>query len=146
MATRRMTSRAMTTINDDPWAEISPTGAVGLVSARRVAASGRWSLFWARDNENHRLLLFKHHEPLSSGKKLPRLKGVELVRAVENAGAAILVLRLLDATLREPFHTLCCDIVEATEAQAEESGAVAAYHEDVAVAFSAARRPEGPFS
>lgn len=122
-----MTSRAMTTSNDDPWAEISPTGAVGLVSARRVAASGRWSLFWARDNENHRLLLFKHHEPLSSGKKLPRLKGLELVRTVENSGAAILVLRLLDPTLREPFHTLCCDIVEATEAQAEETGAVAAY-------------------
>ena len=117
----------MTTVNDDPWAGISPTGTVGLVSARRVSASGRWGLFWARDDENHRLLLFKHHDAHSIGKKLPRLKGVELVRTIENSGAAILVLRLLDATLREPFHTLCCDIVEAAEAQTDEGAAVAAY-------------------
>jgi hypothetical protein len=112
--------------NNDPWAEIGPASENGLVSARRAAAGGKWSFFWARDNDSRCLLLLKHSPAVSLGQKLPELKGLELVRVVEGHGDGILVLRLLDASLREPFLTLCRDVIAAAEAQKDEVSAVAA--------------------
>lgn len=114
------------TQTENPWAGISPAGERGLVSARRVDASGRWNFFWARDNEHRPLLLLRHGVLLTPAQKLPVLKGLELVRLSETDDQQTLIFRLVDATLVEPFSALCLDLIRAANLQETEGGAVSA--------------------
>ncbi|MEO6924003.1 MAG: PD-(D/E)XK motif protein [Bryocella sp.] len=116
----------MIPISTNPWlglvAPTSPTA----ISARRVDPACPWHLFWAIDHEERCLLVLQHLAASAPHEKLPVLREIEIRLEALPGGQPVLVLRLLDAKLRDVFHQLCLDIVAATTGCANEAAAVTA--------------------
>lgn len=113
---------------EDPWTGLSRPSRPADIFARRVSESGKWSFYWARDEDGHCLLVFRHDHPVTSHLRLPHLKGVEVLSNRTDDAGPTLVFRLTDSSLREVFLVLCIDIIQSTETAGSEGEAL-----DVAV-------------
>ena len=110
---------------EDPWAELIPPDAANSVNSRRVDAELGWDLFWARDQDNRVLLTLRHSEDAVPRTSLPSLRYVEVSDWPPGTdGRRTLVIRLLDASHKDIFLTLCNDIAEAAATAATEVEAV----------------------
>ncbi len=98
----------------DPWKDLVPPSAASAINARRVDESNPWDFFWARAMDAKCLLVLEHGDEASPKRKLPSLKGVEVVVAEgDGRSRRLLVFRLLDSRQRDIFQQLCLDIVSA---------------------------------
>ena len=119
---------AMMVENVDPWRGIIPPGQAVSVSSRRVDPKMQWDVFWAIDADRNRLLILSHGAGMVSKAKLPYLKGLAIERRdVRSRSGAYLMLKLLDPELKDIFHRLCLDIIEAVRAASDESEAVGSF-------------------
>jgi len=109
----------------DPWKNLTPPSAASAINARRVDENNPWGFFWARAMDAKCLLVLQHGTEASPTRKLPSLKGIEVVVADgDGPDRRVLVLRLLDSGQRDIFHQLCLDIVAAGSAALTEPDAV----------------------
>jgi len=112
--------------SDDPWHDLAPPLKAATVNARRIDDTNQWDFFWGRDSDGRCLLILRHGVGSSPTDRLPRLKGVEVfLHTISAKEKPSLVLRLLDASLRDIFHRLCLDIVASASGAATETEAVA---------------------
>ena len=93
-----------------------------LGEGRRVKADGKFDFFWVVLEQNTVALILRLPEEFEHSTNMPQLKSLEVCfRHLDNTA---LVLRLLDATQRELFFTLCSDVVSAAEQSDDLEGAV----------------------
>ncbi len=112
--------------SDDPWHDLVPPLKTATVNARRIDDTNQWDFYWGRDSDGRCLLILRHGVGSSPADRLPRLKEVEVfLQPVSAKEKASLVLRLLDASLRDIFHRLCLDIVASVSGAATEAEALA---------------------
>lgn len=111
-------------MHDDPWRDLKPPASPTAISARRVDEANTWNLFWALDHDRRCLLVFRYTPAAAPRQRLPQLREIEVRGETPPDGAPVLVLRLLDAALRDVFFRLCCDIVSATSRCDTEGEAV----------------------
>ena len=90
---------------------------------RRVSAQGKFDFFWAALEQNTSALLLRLPEGFNDNVPVPKFKSLEV--GFRQLDKATLVLRLLDSTQRELFHTLCIDVVGAAEQGEDLEDAVA---------------------
>jgi len=101
-------------MNPNPWKKIAPP-CEGF-ETRLVGPAHPLNLYWGRDSSKRYLFIYKFtSEKIPKKKSLPRLAGIDIGLARESSGSSNLVLRLMDSTHWEIFHTLCQDIILATE-------------------------------
>ncbi len=112
----------------DPWSAIEPPAARGTVFGKRVDASGRWDFWWAKDVDNHCLLILQHAPGVAPKNRLPKFRGVE-IRAVPGEGTdrGMLVLSLAATEHREIFHRLCLDVIQSASSAVTEAEAIQAF-------------------
>lgn len=115
------------TVIEDPWHEINlPTTSTD-ISARRVSAEDPWDFFWARDAAGRFLLIMGYAEAIGPIKteRIPNLRGVEISDVRGNApDRRLIMLKLLDDSLRDPFQRLADDLIEGTRSANSEGDAV----------------------
>ncbi|EJN02528.1 PD-(D/E)XK motif protein [Phyllobacterium sp. YR531] len=109
----------------DPWKDLSTPVGTETASARRVDASGRWDFFWAKDLAGRYMLLLEHQHALETVVSLPRLHGIEVAtQSREDGNGGRLLIRLLDASLRDIFLELCNSILASTSQAISETDAL----------------------
>lgn len=102
---------------NDVWHGLRPG------EGRRVSATGRFDFFWSVLEQNSVALLLRLPDGFDCKITVPRFKSLSVgIRQLEKSA---LVLRLLDGTQRELFHTLCTDVVSAAEQGEDLEDAVA---------------------
>lgn len=112
-------------MNEDPWRDLASPASPTAISARRVDETNPWDVFWALDYDRRCMLIVCHTADASVLHRLPRLQEIEVgVETAAADGRPMLVLRLLESSLRDIFHRLCSDIVSATEHCTTESDAI----------------------
>ena len=110
---------------EDPWKDITPPSMAETVNARRVDADLRWHFFWARDADNKVLLTLSHDESASPANTMPRIRNIDVTLSTpDGVGSRILALKLLDTSQLDIFHTLCQDIISASQGASSEAEAV----------------------
>ena len=113
------------TMPEDPWKEIEPPSVGNTVSARRVDADLPWDFFWARGPDNRIMLTLRHDADVVPQVALPTLRHIEVTDLPDSSdGRRTLVIRLLEATHRDIFLTLCRDIAASAAHARNESEAV----------------------
>ena len=111
--------------SQDPWAELKIPDQTTKASGRRVDPELRWNLYWAVDADRSCLLILQHAPNLSSKRRLPNLRGLEIEnRMPQDGNRALLVIRLKDNEQRDIFYRLCVDIIAATRSAQSEEEAV----------------------
>jgi hypothetical protein len=108
-----------TMMNKDPWAVLSRPTKDGDVVVRRVDEKSPWHFFWGLDQNGACLLMLRLSTKPTSLRRLPRLKGVDVVLSSPPIGPC-LVIRLLDTDLKDIFYQLCTDILVTAEKAASE--------------------------
>ncbi len=103
-------------MTSDPWAEIPRPRSAGELSARRVDENVAADFFWARDSAGRFMLLLQHAAEFPSDLRFPKLRGVEIARAVISDGRRHLRFILTDSDQKDIFSELCRDIVAAAGA------------------------------
>ena len=112
-------------MTENPWREIQPPSIVDSVNARRVDAELPWNFFWARGADRSVLLTLRHAEESAPVTPLPKLRGIEVTLSPpDQANTRILVLKLLDSSQQDIFHSLCWDIISAAARAESEAEAV----------------------
>lgn len=91
----------------DPWEQISGSHHLGILSSRRVDATHRHELFWARNDTGAKALVLKWDDPIDLPASAPRIRGI----AIDHR-QGMLKLVLLDEAFLDIFQTLCEDLVE----------------------------------
>lgn len=91
----------------DPWKEIEPNAPHGKLNVRRVDATHPHDLFWGRDANGHRLLIYQAANLPSI--KLPSIRGISIELIQES-----FVLRLTESSDLEIFATLCWSLIDKT--------------------------------
>ncbi len=120
-----MKKRWQVTVRNDPWKDLTPPSAASAINARRVDEKNPWRFFWARGMDGKCLLVLQCGAESAPAKKLPSLKGIEVVVTdADGQQGRMLVFRLLDSRQRDIFHQLCIDIVAAGAAAPTEPEAV----------------------
>ena len=110
---------------EDPWKEIEPPSVGNTVSARRVDADLPWDFFWARGPDNRIMLTLRHDADVAPQVALPTLRHIEVTDLPDSSdGRRTLVIRLLEATHRDIFLTLCKDIAGSAAQASSEAEAV----------------------
>ena len=110
---------------EDPWKDIAPPKATARLSARRVARSTPWGLYWARDSDRNVLLVLQYGGGSRRSRRLPALRGLRVeTHEVDGSSDERIVIRLTDPEQREIFIRFCEDIVEATALARTEEQAV----------------------
>lgn len=126
MTWRKTKWRAIQTMTDNPWRDLAAPTVADSISARRVDHALPWGFFWARNLQNECLLVLRHAAESSPTSRLPHLKGVDMaVSDAEQGRDKMLILRLVDASQRDIFYSLCRDIVESARTADSEKEAVA---------------------
>jgi len=109
----------------DPWKDLVPPSTAASLNARRVDEKNPWGFFWARAIDGKCLLVLQHRPESSPKRKLPALKGIEVVITDGNSDEnRLLVFRLHDSKQRDIFHQLCIDIVKTGVSARDEAEAV----------------------
>ena len=112
-------------MSENPWLDITPPSIADTVNARRVSAELPWNFFWARDADSRVLLTLTHSRQSAPSNPLPRLRDIEVsLSPPDTANSQILLLKLLDTSQMDIFHTLCQDIMDATSDATTEAEAV----------------------
>ena len=102
---------------NDVWHGLRPG------DGRRVSATGKFDFFWSVLEQNSVALLLRLPDGFDGKITVPNFKSLSVgIRQLEKSA---LVLRLLDGTQRELFHTLCTDVVCAAEQGEDLADAVA---------------------
>src|SRR5687768_3814332 len=97
----------------DPWAALPIPSLEATVTARRVGEETPWHFYWGRDHNGSCLLILRHAPDATPHHRPPRLKGIDVALLPSTSSEKpSVVLRLLDAGLREIFLRLCLDIIE----------------------------------
>jgi len=110
---------------EDPWHNMAAPSATETVTAKRVNAQLKWDFFWAIDIGRNCHLILKYTPTAIQDPKVPKLRGVELSRTRAGLdGRSSLVFKLLDASHREIFASLCRDIVQTASMATSEAEAV----------------------
>ncbi len=109
----------------DPWEGIVTPVEVGRIAARRVSADHRCDFFWGKDHENRVLLMLQHDVASTPRNPLPHLKGLSVECRPGMNARGVVVIRLLDSTLRDIFRTLSEDILRVAGAMETDRKAVA---------------------
>ena len=113
------------TMPEDPWKEIEPPSVGNTVSARRVDADLPWDFFWARGHDNRIMLTLRHDADVAPQVSLPTLRHIDVADWPDGSdGRRTLVIRLLEATHRDIFLTLCKDIAASAAQASSEAEAV----------------------
>ena len=94
-----------------------------LGEGRRVSAEGKFDFYWSVLEQNTVALLLRLPDGFDDKVIAPRFKSLAV--GIRQLDKAALVLRLLDGTQRELFHTLCTDVVGAAEQGKDLDDAVA---------------------
>jgi hypothetical protein len=102
---------------NDVWRGLRPG------DGRRVRAQGKFDFFWAVLEQNTAALLLRLPDGLDDSLPVPKFKSLEV--GFRQLDKTTLVLRLLDSTQTELFHTLCLDVVGAAEQGEDLEDAVA---------------------
>ena len=84
-----------------------------LGEGRRVGAEGKFDFYWSVLEQNTVALVLRLPDGFDNKVSVPRFKSLAV--GIRQLDKAALVLRLLDGTQRELFHTLCADVVSAAE-------------------------------
>ena len=112
-------------MSENPWLDITPPSIADTVNARRVSAELPWNFFWARDADSRVLLTLTHSRQSAPSNPLPKLRDIEVsLSPPDTANSQILLLKLLDTSQMDIFHTLCQDIMDATSDATTEAEAV----------------------
>lgn len=106
-------------LNDTPWSGLG----IGREDTRRVSAAARWNWFWAMMLQDDAALVLQLTDLPKPAPDLPKLRSLEIGFRTLPAGH-VLCIRLKDRALREPFETLCRDVVTAGERARTEAEAV----------------------
>lgn len=113
-------------MSSDPWDGLASPGERTMITARRVSVAGRWDFYWGRDHEERSLLILRHAPLAGPLVRLPNLRGIEVTdRPATSSDKPALILSLLDPALRDIFHRLCQDIIDAAAGAHTEADAVA---------------------
>jgi hypothetical protein len=91
----------------DPWEEIAPAEEFSKLRARRVDADHPHDLYWARDSEGHRLLVFEAAELPVEDIQVPSIRGLKL-----DLNGRVFMIRLMQMSDLEIFTALCCSLVD----------------------------------
>ena len=94
-----------------------------LGEGRRVGAEGKFDFYWSVLEQNTVALVLRLPDGFDNKVSVPRFKSLAV--GIRQLDKAALVLRLLDGTQRELFHTLCADVVSAAEQGQDLNDAVA---------------------
>lgn len=112
-------------MSNNPWHHIEPPSSIHTANARRIDAGLPWDFFWARAADGRVMLTLQHAASSSPGSRLPRIQDIDVtLSASDEHGTRTLGLKLQESSLRDLFHTLCLDIVSATEHAVSEADAV----------------------
>ena len=112
-------------MNEDPWRTISLPDAANSVNSLRVDADLPWDFFWARGHDNKIMLTLRHEPGVVPEVAMPQLRHIEVVDwPASSDGKRTLVVRLLEATHRDIFLTLCKDIAGSAAQASSEAEAV----------------------
>lgn len=114
----------MATMFEDPWKNIEPPTAIGVLNTRRVDSKGRWEFFWGRSADQRCLLVLKHSVASAQTRRIPNVQGISVAESQDEAGACALILGLEDGAHKDIFHHLCRDIISSTSNVESESDAV----------------------
>lgn len=110
---------------ENPWRDIEPPSVASSVNARRIDASMPWNFFWARGTDHSVLLTLRHDAESAPVTPLPSLHDIEVTLSpIDESGARILALKLLDSAQQDIFLTLCLDIIQGTARAQSEAQAV----------------------
>ena len=113
-------------MSDDPWCHIQPPSESDAINSLRVDANLPWDFFWARGHDNRIMLTLRHDSGAVSQVRLPTLRHIDVVDWPGGSdGRRTLVIRLLEASHRDIFLTLCRDIAEAAAKASSEAEVVA---------------------
>ena len=114
-------------LTNDPWKPINSPLEETRISALRIPDIGShtWGLYWAMDSQKHCLLILQYLSKHRHSQPLPKLRGLRVeILPMESQLGERLIIRLIDAELREVFHRFCEDIVDATRNSCSAADAV----------------------
>lgn len=105
----------------DPWSSIARPPSESAITALRVDEHHPWDFFWGKDSDGKCLLVFRHTSLSNALPRTPQLRELEVKHLPRgNVNQDTLMIRLVDADLRDVFLTLCEDVVAATLHAANE--------------------------
>lgn len=101
-----MTTSMGATMTDNPWQGLNPRG----IDARRIDSGGQQDFFWVVSGKSEVGLLLRLADHTDEVRPLPRMRNLDLGYC-EIAGKRSFVILLRDTEQKEPFTSLCYDIV-----------------------------------